>query len=111
MANTTLPKEFTIETDVEFRTWPRVSRPQFALVNGSASDRPLIIADGQNVAVYLNGKPGKLDGTSASCPIFASLINRIIEERIKAGKGPLGFINPVLYEHPEVLNDITYAAL
>jgi len=28
------------------------------------------------------------------------------EERIAAGKGPIGFVNPVLYEHPEVLNDI-----
>lgn len=23
------------------------------------------------------------------------------------GKGPVGFVNPVLYAHPEVLNDIT----
>lgn len=23
------------------------------------------------------------------------------------GKGPVGFVNPVLYSHPEVLNDIT----
>lgn len=30
-----------------------------------------------------------------------------MEERVAAGKGPLGFINPVLYRHPEVLNDIT----
>ncbi|EFX03902.1 protease s8 tripeptidyl peptidase [Grosmannia clavigera kw1407] len=51
---------------------------------------------------YLSG------GTSQSAPLFAALLNRIIDERIKAGKpGPLGFINPVLYSHPEVLNDIT----
>jgi tripeptidyl-peptidase-1 len=29
-----------------------------------------------------------------------------VEERIKVGKGALGFVNPTLYEHPEVLNDI-----
>jgi len=46
-------------------------------------------------------------GTSASSPIFASLVNRIVEERLARGKGPVGFINPVLYEHPWVLNDIT----
>lgn len=46
-------------------------------------------------------------GTSASSPIFASLVNRIVEERIRTGKGPVGFINPALYQHPEVLNDIT----
>jgi hypothetical protein len=32
-------------------------------------------------------------------------INRINDERIAIGKSPVGFINPVLYEHPEVLND------
>lgn len=55
----------------------------------------------------MEGRFGTEGGTSASSPIFASLVNRIIEERIAVGKGPLGFINPVLYTHPEVLNDIT----
>lgn len=56
-------------------------------------------------------------------PIFASIvgshtcfsldcadiwqINRINEERIAAGKSVLGFLNPTLYAHPEILNDIT----
>jgi tripeptidyl-peptidase I len=31
----------------------------------------------------------------------------INEKRIAAGKGPVGFINPVLYENPGALNDIT----
>lgn len=63
-------------------------------------------ANGDNIAVYVEGGLYTEGGTSASSPIFASLITRIIEERIKVGKGPLGFINPVLYQHPEVLNDI-----
>lgn len=45
-------------------------------------------------------------GTSAAAPIFASVINRINEERIAIGKAPVGFINPTLYAHPEVLNDV-----
>jgi tripeptidyl-peptidase-1 len=32
---------------------------------------------------------------------------QINEERLEMGKKPVGFINPVLYNHPEVLNDIT----
>ena len=39
-------------------------------------------------------------------PIFASIVNRINEERLAAGKGPVGFISPVLYANPGVLNDI-----
>jgi tripeptidyl-peptidase I len=40
-------------------------------------------------------------------PIFASVVNRIIDLRLDFGKGPLGFINPALYANPWVLNDIT----
>lgn len=29
------------------------------------------------------------------------------EERFAIGKGPVGFVNPVLYAYPQVLNDIT----
>lgn len=46
-------------------------------------------------------------GTSASTPIFGAVINRINEERINAGKGPIGFLNPSLYANPSMLNDIT----
>jgi tripeptidyl-peptidase-1 len=66
-----------------------------------------VAANGDNIAVWVGGAKGVSGGTSASSPIFASLVNRIVEERIKVGKGPLGFINPVLYTNPGVLNDIT----
>jgi len=42
-----------------------------------------------------------------SSPAFAAIINRVNEERLAIGKGPVGFINPVLYAHPQVLHDIT----
>ena len=32
---------------------------------------------------------------------------QINEQRYQIGKGPVGFVPPVLYAHPEVLNDIT----
>ncbi|KAF2725604.1 subtilisin-like protein [Polychaeton citri CBS 116435] len=68
---------------------------------------PDVAAVGETIATYTGGEFLINAGTSASCPIFAALINRVIEERIKVGKGPLGFLNPTLYEHPEVFNDIT----
>jgi len=46
-------------------------------------------------------------GTSLSAPIFGAVITLINEERTAAGKGPVGFVNPVLYAHPWVMNDIT----
>ena len=45
--------------------------------------------------------------TSLSLEPDLQQINRINEERIAAGKSVLGFLNPTLYEHPEILNDIT----
>jgi len=51
--------------------------------------------------------PGTLGGTSASAPVFASIITRINEERLAAGKTAVGFINPVLYANPGAFHDIT----
>lgn len=68
---------------------------------------PDVAANGDNIAVYVNATFQLSGGTSASTPIFASIINRINEERIAVGKSSLGFLNPTLYAHPEILNDIT----
>lgn len=68
---------------------------------------PDVSANGAKLSVFVNGELGKYFGTSLSSPIFASLITLINNERTKAGKGPVGFINPVLYANPQVFNDIT----
>ncbi|KAF2999996.1 hypothetical protein E8E14_000857 [Neopestalotiopsis sp. 37M] len=67
---------------------------------------PDVAANGDNIAVYVQGRLGTEGGTSASSPIFAALVTRINEERLAAGKSPVGFVNPTLYENPDVLNDI-----
>lgn len=28
------------------------------------------------------------------------------EERLRVGKGPIGFLNPVIYKYPEMFNDV-----
>ncbi|MCJ1323789.1 hypothetical protein MMC10_000450 [Thelotrema lepadinum] len=68
---------------------------------------PDVAANGDNSAIYNAGEFIRSGGTSASTPIFASVVNRINEERLKAGKKPVGFMNPTLYKNPQVLNDIT----
>lgn len=63
------------------------------------ADTLLVIAvDGEFALVY---------GTSASSPVFGSILTLINEARINAGKSSVGFVNPTLYAHPSVLNDIT----
>jgi tripeptidyl-peptidase I len=66
-----------------------------------------VAANGDNIAVFIDGQFTISGGTSASTPIFASLVNRINELRLNSGKSTVGFINPALYSHPEMLNDIT----
>lgn len=67
---------------------------------------PDISANGVNTVIYNQGAPYLTGGTSASAPTVASLITLINQERIKAGKSVVGFINPVLYKNPHVFNDI-----
>jgi tripeptidyl-peptidase-1 len=67
---------------------------------------PDVAACGDNVAVFYQGESTLIGGTSASAPIFASILTLINEQRLNAGKSPVGFVNPTLYAHPEVFNDI-----
>lgn len=48
-----------------------------------------------------------MGGTSAAAPAFAAMLTRINEERLAKGKSTVGFVNPVLYEHPEAFRDVT----
>ncbi|KUJ20186.1 subtilisin-like protein [Mollisia scopiformis] len=77
------------------------------LYNRSGRGYPDVSANGWNLAVVIGGETGVEGGTSAATPIWASLINRINEQRLNIGKKTLGFLNPALYANPHVLNDIT----
>ncbi|KAK3075295.1 hypothetical protein LTR53_001496 [Teratosphaeriaceae sp. CCFEE 6253] len=67
---------------------------------------PDVSANGAYMPIYINGAVAKFFGSSLSAPIWAAVITMINQQRTIAGKGPVGFINPVLYEHPWALNDI-----
>lgn len=68
---------------------------------------PDVSANGANYVVAIDGGFELVYGTSASSPVFGSIITLINNELVAAGKSPVGFINPTLYEYPDVLNDIT----
>ena len=68
---------------------------------------PDVADNGDSIAIYINGQFQKSGGTSARIPIFTSLISRINELRLNAEKSAVGFINPALHSHPEMLNDMT----
>lgn len=76
-------------------------------INRTGRGVPDVSALGQRIAVVELGEITTEDGTSASTPLFAALLNRINEERLAVGKTTVGFVNPVLYANPQVFNDIT----
>lgn len=77
------------------------------IYNRNGRGYPDVSALGDNILVYAYGQQALYGGTSASAPIFASILNRINEERLAAGKSTVGFVNPTLYAHPEAFNDVT----
>src|SRR3954471_6731935 len=77
------------------------------IYNRAGRGYPDVSAVGDNVVIFTMGAPTLIGGTSASAPVFAAILNRINEERLAAGKKTVGFVNPVLYGHPNVLHDIT----
>ncbi|KAL2177315.1 peptidase S8/S53 domain-containing protein [Thermothelomyces heterothallicus CBS 202.75] len=77
------------------------------LFNRLGRGYPDVAAAGQNFRVVLRGYPNRMHGTSAAAPVWASILTLINEERRAVGKGPVGFVHQVLYQHPEVFTDIT----
>ncbi|KAI0198831.1 peptidase S8/S53 domain-containing protein [Astrocystis sublimbata] len=68
---------------------------------------PDVAANGDRFVISSGGRLVSIGGTSASAPLWGGVVTLINEERLEMGKGPVGFIHPVLYAHPEVFNDIT----
>ncbi|KAI0481386.1 Pro-kumamolisin, activation domain-containing protein [Xylariaceae sp. FL0804] len=68
---------------------------------------PDVSANGAFLLTYVDEELSTYFGTSLASPIFGAVLTLINEKRTEVGKGPVGFVNPTLYSHPEVLNDIT----
>lgn len=66
------------------------------IYNKAGRGYPDVSAVGDNIVIFNAGAPTLIGGTSASAPIFASILTRINEERLAAGKSTIGFVNPTL---------------
>ncbi|KAF9557591.1 hypothetical protein EC968_007539 [Mortierella alpina] len=67
---------------------------------------PDVAAQGYQFQVYVNGKVESVSGTSASTPVFATIVWYLNDERVSRGLPTMGFLNPLLYSYPHALNDI-----
>ncbi|KAK1497894.1 aorsin precursor [Colletotrichum abscissum] len=67
---------------------------------------PDVSSNAANFVAAINGQLITVFGTSASAPVFASILTKINDARLHVGKKPVGFVNPVLYSHATVMTDI-----
>ncbi|KAF9202375.1 hypothetical protein BGZ59_002190, partial [Podila verticillata] len=76
------------------------------LFNRSGRDFPDISAQGENIAIVLSGNITSIADTSASTPLVASIV-ALLNDRLLAKMGLLGFLNPLIYTRPNIWNDVT----
>jgi len=75
-----------------------IALPPSTKFNSSNRAYPDIAAMGQNVVIVMNGQYVVTGGTSAATPITAGVMTLLNNYLFNAGKAPLGFPNPLLYQ-------------
>lgn len=78
------------------------------LYNSSGRGFPDVSAQGTSYPVVVGGSvDGSVDGTSCSTPTFSAIVSLLNDIRFAAGKPPLGFLNNLFYQNPQMFTDIT----
>jgi len=93
-----------------YKASPNADLPQAKLWNNTGRGYPDIAALGGTKAKYCiatNGFFQGIAGTSAACPVVAGVFALLNGLRLSAGKAPLGFLNPFIYQNPTAFNDVT----
>jgi len=75
-----------------------IALPPSTKFNASNRAYPDISAMGQNVPIVSDGQYTVTGGTSAATPITAGVMTLLNNYLLNAGKAPLGFPNPLLYQ-------------
>ena len=68
---------------------------------------PDVAALGLGFQVMVNGAVRDIGGTSASSPTVGALFSLINDARLAAGKPPMGFANPFIYQNAHAFTDVT----
>lgn len=93
-----------------YKSDPSANLPPQHMWNNTGRGYPDISALGGEKNPYcveVNRATEGVAGTSASCPVASSIIARVNGDRLAAGKKPLGFLNPFLYQNAAVFQDVT----
>jgi tripeptidyl-peptidase-1 len=74
--------------------------------NASGAGFPDVSAQAVNFDIVVSGNVEQVSGTSCSSPTFTGIIALLNSLRLSAGKGPLGYLNPLFYQNPNIFTDI-----
>merc|ERR1712100_93596 len=84
--------------------------PPASFYNATGRGYPDIAALGGQKAPYCISEGKRfagVAGTSAACPVAAAVFALLNDARLSAGKAPLGFLNPFIYQNAGAFNDVT----
>lgn len=83
------------------------SLPSKSNYNSSNRGYPDVSLASEDYALTQYSISINVDGTSCSAPVFGSLVALLNDARLSKGLPSLGWLNPLLYAHPEAFTDIT----
>lgn len=89
---------------------PAANLPDASKFNATGRAYPDVAALGGGTnpyCVFDAGSAGGVWGTSASCPVTASVFTQLNNIRFAAGKPSLGWLNPFIYANTDCFNDVT----
>lgn len=80
--------------------WNQTGRgyPDVSALGGEVNPYCVAVSGGREV--------GGVWGTSASTPVVAGIFARLNNARLHAGKPPLGFVNPWIYQNADCFQDV-----
>jgi len=81
--------------------------PPRSRYNATGCGFPDVSAQAIDFTVIDGGEDITVAGTSCACPTFAGIVALLNDQRLRANKSTLGFLNPLFYKHPEVFMDVT----
>ena len=94
-----------------YKSANKANLPPQRMWNNTGRGYPDVAALGGQTNPYCivsSGMTSGVAGTSAACPVVASIFAKLNGVRLAAGKAPLGFLNPFIYKNgPTGFNDVT----
>jgi len=82
--------------------------PEASFFNSSGRGFPDVSAQATGFTVVTNRLPMPgVAGTSCASPTASGVFGLLNDLRLEAGKPPLGFLNPFIYQNMEAFNDVT----